>query len=300
MSDLGAYTDEMGRFLGSDDELDRVFDGRAADDRTRDLALFLADVKAAAMTSMPGSKVSEQVAVLSAEAERIAAESAPWGAPSVPDTSIWRRMLDKNLPRLAKAAAGVMAASMSMIGLAYAGVDLPGQAAERALEAVSGLELPNQDDAETGGRSVADDVKAVVESDAEKGCAFGQAVAEAARQNRQGDGGSDTDPCSAGGSEEGAAQGSKATGEERSAAGRAKAAEKSGGASEAGADNAADAGAQGQGSSGAGAENSAKGRTIAEEHVGGAGSDAQGGRDTGLEASTEGRANAPFEVPPGQ
>ena len=297
MSDLGAYTDEMGRFVGSDDELDRMFDGSAAGDRTRDLALFLADVKAAAMISMPGSKASEHVATISAEAARIAGQAALGAAQTDPEISIWRRTLDKNLPRLAKVGASVMAASMSMIGLAYAGVDLPGQAAERALEAVSGLELPNQGDAETGGKSVADDVKAVVESDAEKGCSFGQAVAGAARQNRQGEGGSDTDPCSAGGSGEGAAQGSRATGEENSAEGRAKAAEKSGGASEAGADNAADAGSQGDGSSGAGAENSAQGRTIAEEHVGGAGSDAPGSRDTGLDASTEGRAHAPFEVP---
>ena len=297
MTDLGAYPGEMRRPLGSDDELDRLFDGNAAADRTRDLALFLADVKAAALVSMPGSKAAEQVAAISAEAARLAPDLVGAGAAVAVELPLWRRIVDKNAPRVAKAAAGVLAASMSMIGLAYAGVDLPGQAAARALEAVSGLELPNQDDGEplTGDRSVADDVKAVVESDAEKGCSFGQAVAGAARANAKGGGGSDTDPCAASDSE--GAQGSRATGEEKSAEGRATAAEKSEGASEAGADNAGDAGAQGQEASDAGADNSTKGRTSADEHAGGAGDDTPGSVQTGSDASAEGRAHAPFEVP---
>ncbi len=41
-------------------------------------------------------------------------------------------------------AAGGAAGFMSLAGLAYAGVDLPGTAAERAIERVLGVELPNQ------------------------------------------------------------------------------------------------------------------------------------------------------------
>jgi hypothetical protein len=287
--------------FGTDEDLDRLFAGSAADDRTRDLAFFFADVKDAAMALPTPEKAAQHVAALSAEAVRLAPEPVAVGS-AVAGLAMWRRMMDKNLPRLGKAAAGVMAASMSMIGLAYAGVDLPGTAAERALEAVSGLELPNQGQPEDAGKSVADDVKAVVESDAEKGCSFGRAVAAAASRNRQGEGGSDTDPCAAGGSA-GQPQGSRATGEEASAEGRAKAAEHSGGASDAGAGNASNggsnAGEQSGGASEAGASNSDAGRATAEEHSGGAGDGALGGSDTGMEASTEGRSNAPVEVPPG-
>ena len=125
------------------------------------------------------------------------------------------------------------------IGLAFAGVDLPGTAAEKALEKVSGLELPNQG-TEGSGNSVNEDVKAVIDSDTEKGCEFGQAVAAEASQNRKGTGGSDTDPCAQGGgaSSTHESKGSKATGEEKSAEGRAKGSTNGGGSSDKGAGNA--------------------------------------------------------------
>jgi len=217
--------------------------------------------------------------------------------------------MDKTIGIALKSAAATLAASMSMVGLAYAGVNLPGQAAERALEAVTGLELPNQGSNE--GKSVADDVHAVLDSEL-KGCELGQAVADAADANRQDEASAEIDPC-----EHADAEGSKATAEEKSTAGRAKAAEKSGGrsesrgseasaqgrataaeksggASDAGADNAGtndDAGrARGEEASGKGSSNagtgSEKGGTTADEA-------SSSGKDTGSSASEEGQSKNP-------
>lgn len=55
-------------------------------------------------------------------------------------TGRWRH----RLAFTARFAAGGVAGFMSLAGLAYAGVDLPGTAAERAIESVLGVELPNQ------------------------------------------------------------------------------------------------------------------------------------------------------------
>lgn len=177
--------------------------------------------------------------------------------------------MDRTISAVLKGAAGVLAASMSMMGLAYAGVDLPGQAAANAIEAVTGVELPNQNDGGENGKSVADDVKAVVESDAEKGCEFGQAVAAAASQNAQGDGPGAEEACTEDGEDSGEPQGSKATGDEKSAEGRATATEKSGGASDEGADNAT----TGTDRATSGADNATTGKATAEEKSSGAGTD---------------------------
>lgn len=281
-------------------ELDNPGDKNLLEEAPPEVAWLLAEMKTVATVPIAPVTAERQVLSLAVEADRLASgvgERAVSHRAPVAERSMWRSFLDKNMPRLARAVAAVVAASSSMIGLAYAGVDLPGQAAARALEAVSGLDLPNQDD--DSGASVAEDVKAVVDSDAEKGCAFGQAVAAAAGQNRKGTGGSDTDPCAgSSGEDAGEPEGSHATGEAASAEGRAKAAEASEGASDAGAGNSAEgratAGENSGGASDAGAGNAGDN---APDVPGGQG-DAQGGRETGHEASVEGRANAPMEVPP--
>ncbi len=79
-----------------------------------------------------------------------------------------------------------------MVGLAYAGVDLPGQAAEQAFEAVTNLELPNQGPEVDS--SVSDDVRTVIDGDLE-GCELDQAVADAADANSEDEAASETDPC---------------------------------------------------------------------------------------------------------
>jgi hypothetical protein len=181
--------------------------------------------------------------------------------------------MDRTIGFALKAFAGTVAASASMVGLAYAGVDLPGQAAEKAIEAVSGLELPNQDgdqtvakDHEQGGKSVADDVRAVREGDL-KGCEFGQAVSDAADANRQDEPKDEKDPCVRGDDEAvdqeasdgraNAAEKSKGRSEAKgsNAPGRTTASEKSNGASDAGADNADTKGAAGNEASDAGKAN---------------------------------------------
>jgi hypothetical protein len=242
MSDRDAYQGEMARRDGlSDEEVEALLAGIAREGEHPELALFLATVREQA--TIDDTTTARHLDAISQEAERVAAGLRPVAGPHVvaSPTPTWRRVMQRSSRLIAQTTAGVVVLSMSMIGLAYAGVDLPGTAAEKALEKVTPLDLPNQGgqegaEATTSGKSVADDVKAVIESSTTRGCPFGQAVAEVASQNRQGDGGSDKDPCARGAEDKDGndPQGSKATGEERSAKGRAIAADKSGGASEGG------------------------------------------------------------------
>lgn len=245
MSDLGAYQDEMAPRYGlTDEQIERLVTGGIVEEAHSDLAMFLADVKA--QGRVDEATASRHLAALSHEAERPSAQGVP---PRLQQSNVqldrlWRRVMRRGIRLVAQASAAVVVLSGSMIGLAYAGVDLPGTAAENALEAVTSVELPNQTDEPTStenGNSVSEDVKGVHETMTERGCEFGQAVSEAAGQNRRGEGGSGVDPCTRGDEKEkpeNEPQGSKATGEERSAEGRATAAEKSEGRSEAGGDNA--------------------------------------------------------------
>ena len=279
MSVSSGYEDEMGRFLRlSDEELSRLLAGEAGvrDEALEQVGALLAEVRETFAASAPDGTTREIHLAAISEAAQLAAEKGnpvvrpvskvhgPVGA-QVSGLPKWRRVMSMTKTLILRAAAGSVAASLSMFGLAYAGVDLPGQAAEQALEAVTGVELPNQGPEE----SVAGDVKSVVESDLE-GCERGQAVAGAADANRDDEATTETDPC-AKADEAGEARGSKATGAEKSAEGRAKASDASAGASDAGADNAAEA-------SGAGADN--------------AGTNDDGGRATGENASSSGSANA--------
>jgi hypothetical protein len=136
----------------------------------------------------------------------------------------WRKVVKTTTAFAIKAAAGATALVLGTVGLAYAGVDLPGTASEKAFESVLGVELPNQatedhgksadakDDKEAkadkdkaakdekdaednGGKSVSDDVHAVIDGTDERGCEFGQAVADAARANSQNEDAGSDDPC---------------------------------------------------------------------------------------------------------
>lgn len=72
---------------------------------------------------------------------RVTAELSAGSSEKVPSsTGQWRH----RVAFAARFAAGGAAGFMSLAGLAYAGVDLPGTAAERAIERVLGVELPNQ------------------------------------------------------------------------------------------------------------------------------------------------------------
>ena len=279
MTPASGYEDEMGRFLRlSDEELSRLLAGEAGvrDVTLDEVASLLGEVRGTFATAAPDEATRGLHLAAISEASQLAADkgtpvarpvSNAYGSVAGQMSGLpkWRRLMDRTVSIALKGLAGTVAASMSMFGLAYAGVDLPGQAAEQALEAVIGVELPNQGSED----SVADDVKSVVESDLE-GCERGQAVADAADANRSDEATTETDPC-AQADDAGEARGSKATGEEKSAEGRAKASDASGGASDAGADNAG-------GASGAGAEN--------------AGTNDDGGRATGENASSTGSSNA--------
>ncbi|MQA98808.1 MAG: hypothetical protein GEU78_00710 [Actinobacteria bacterium] len=241
MSDLDAYDDEMARiWRPSEEDVERVLAGGSARDENLDgLPALLRDAQAHFGRPAAASKRAQDLAILALEASHLRDGAQ---APSdVRTPRSWREILDRTRSMALRGAAVVVAASLSMIGLAYAGVDLPGQAAEAALEKVTGLELPNQAGGEVevtqGDKSVADDVKAVIESTDERGCEFGQAVAEVASQNAQGDTGPEEDPCARAGS----AEGDEATGEDESAAGRTTAAEVSAGGGTTGKEKAAEA-----------------------------------------------------------
>ena len=283
MSPSSGYEDEMGRFLRlSDEELSRLLAGEAGvrDVAFDEVASLLGEARDAFATAAPDEATRGLHLAAISEASHLAADKGnPVARPvsnaygsvhgQMSGLPKWRRVMDRMVSIALKGLAGTVAASMSMFGLAYAGVDLPGKATERALEAVTGMELPNQSSEE----SVADDVKSAVDSDLE-GCERGQAVADAADANRRDEATIETDPC-AQADEAGEGRGSKATGEEKSAKGRAKASQASGGASDGGAANAGEASG---GASGAGADN--------------AGTNGDAGRATGEGASSTGSSNA--------
>jgi hypothetical protein len=200
-------------------------------------------------------------------------------------------LLDRTKPLMARLALAVATLTGGTAGLAYAGVDLPGQAAERAFEAV-GVELPNQSTEEpaeegslatesaknegvgaqqNGGKSVSEAVLELIRNwQGERGCEFGQAVSEVASQNSQGDPqgpGQEKDPCTQEIEVEVEAQGGSETGAGKSAEGKAKADE-----------NKSDAGSSGR-------EKSAEGKAKADENKSDAGS-------SGQEKSAEGKAKA--------
>jgi hypothetical protein len=149
--------------------------------------------------------------------------------------STWRRVMLRTRSIAIKLTGGSVAALLSMAGLAYAGVDLPGTAAEQAFESVLGVELPNQGDngqPEDAGKpaDTGNDVSgAASDPEAEKGCEFGQSISELASQDstdhrQDAESSGNPDPCEL---EEQEPNGSGETGETKSAEGKANAEEKS-------------------------------------------------------------------------
>lgn len=234
--------DELSEFLESslDDELSEFLG------RTRRLA------------EMPdGRTVARHLSAIVATSRTATDTAAP---------SIRRSLMDRAKPLVAKVALAVSLLTGGSAGLAYAGVDLPGSAAENAFQAV-GITLPNQGEGNVeaaGEKSVAEDVRAVIEGTEERNCEFGQAVSEAASANAKGEQPEPThDPCAEASP---SPQGSRATGEARSAEGKARAEE----------------------AKTTGENKSAEGKARAEE----AGSDPQGSKSTGETKSEEGKSQS--------
>jgi hypothetical protein len=305
VSSFDDYDDEMARLNElSDRDLDRLFAGGSTGSALSDDLGAVLGAARTALTEAPSEVARERhLAVVLQEARDLAlAEQSRAPAPVPAPVSPWRKVMRRSLSVALKLSVALGAATLSMAGLAYAGVDLPGNAAENAVENVLRIELPNQGRPENAGKSVADEVQAVIESFEDRGCEFGQAVAAAASANRQDESPAKDDPCTK--DDSNGANGSRATAEERSAEGRARASEASGGASDAGADNVgthddfsrataeeASNGGQGNGSSAseAGADNAGThddfGRATAEEA-------SNGGQGNGSSASEAGADNA--------
>jgi hypothetical protein len=221
----------------SDRDLDRLFSGGSTGSALSDDLEEVLGAARTALTQAPNGAARERHLAVVWEAARDLASAEQTRAP-VPlpaPVSLWRKVMSRSLSAALKLSVALGAATLSLAGLAYAGVDLPGSAAEKAVENVLRVDLPNQAQPEDAGKSVADDVHAVIEGSDERGCEFGQAVAAAASANRQDESPAKDDPCTR---DDSTPNGSRATGEERSADGRARASEASGGASDAGADNA--------------------------------------------------------------
>lgn len=118
--------------MKDDQAFERALDG-SQPGPVADLFASMRDQK-----ELPGeTTVDRHLAMMSAElsAGTSQAVTSPPGR--------WRHRLAFS----ARFAAGGAAGFMSLAGLAYAGVDLPGTAAERAIESVLGVELPNQAEA---------------------------------------------------------------------------------------------------------------------------------------------------------
>lgn len=154
--DRGAHPDDMARFLRlSDDDVERLFRGLApeADEDMRDLAGFLVDATES-LSRAPRSEV--EAGHLARIAEAVGSRSAQIRVPSpaiarpgapVPRPAERRGPMRHRVVRWAATAAAAAASLVILTGtLAFAGVDLPGTAAETAFESV-GVELPNQSEA---------------------------------------------------------------------------------------------------------------------------------------------------------
>ncbi|MBW3595341.1 MAG: hypothetical protein KY391_07155 [Actinobacteria bacterium] len=232
MSGADDYTDEMGFFDGlTDHDIEQLLAGTApaGNEALEDVAVYLEWVRSVSLAE-PHDEVAARHVMAATEAARLLAEN---GDPVVRPVSNahgpalqaaglpkWRRAMNRATSWAIKATAGGVAAALSTMGLAYAGVDLPGSAAERAVEAVLGVELPNQSGSEADDRSsVADDAS---DRDTEKNCEFGQSIAETAAAGSEESREDETERADACHSDEKSARGSRATGDEKSAAGRAR------------------------------------------------------------------------------
>jgi hypothetical protein len=197
---LDAYPDDMARFLRlSDEDVERILRGLPpeGDEDLRDLAGFLADA-AETLSRSPASEVRATHLSLLAGAIRTSSagpevSSGPAAAahPSPPPERRHRMRSP-----VARWAAKVTLAAATLVALtaalAWAGVDLPGTAAENAFQNVLGVELPNQgqeapdpaqlpDDASDTAVAVLTAIHDWRSGAGGSGCEFGATVSAAAR-----------------------------------------------------------------------------------------------------------------------
>src|SRR5918992_3356461 len=120
------------------DPLDDLLGGRAEGD---ELASLLIAVKRSLLRN---SAESTAAAHLAAIARAVEEEKALQTTPATVPLVAWRKVMARTTSFALKLSAPATALFAGTVGLAYAGVDLPGTAAERAVERILGIELPNQ------------------------------------------------------------------------------------------------------------------------------------------------------------
>lgn len=230
--DPDAYQDDMTRFLRlSDEDVDRLFRGLppGRDEDLRDLADFLASASEA-LARPPRSDVEAGHLALLAEAARLRPHevlpAAPTiGAPIAGSTERRGLMRLRTVRWAVKVTVATASIVLTTAALAFAGVDLPGTAAETAFQKVLGVDLPNQAQLHADAvpeelpEGASDTANAVLEEVREwrsgaqwSGCEFGARVSAAARGL---EGEPDTSHCASaggGGTDGGGADGGGADG----------------------------------------------------------------------------------------
>jgi hypothetical protein len=312
--DLDAYGDDMARFLRlSDEDVERLFRGLPPerDGDLHDLATFLVDATES-LSRPPRSEIEAGHLVLLAEAARSRSAEVQVSQPptatrirtSAGSTERRGPMRYRTVRWAAKVAATAAGMVVLTAGLALAGVDLPGTAAETAFQKVLGVELPNQAEGAADATDPADlpsdasdtavGVLSVIQQwfdgSSWNGCEFGAHVSHAARGL---DGEVDATHCAAVGSGGGAeaSVGASAGAAGNAAEGLETADEASGGAASSGAGNAdegletAEEASGGTASNGAG--NADEGLETAGEASGGTASSGAGNADEGLGEADE-------------
>jgi hypothetical protein len=179
MSDPDAYRDEMGILLRlSDRDAERLLSSREAPDEP-ELIAFFGDVRAVYGEAPVESTEALHLAAVAQALSSGHAQLTLADRSASPPVRASRRAATMPGRRLVLLGAGlVVAALLATAGLAVAGVSLPGGA--RAPFEQVGIELPNQ--------SSASDVQAIIRSTLpdQRGCAFGQQVAQAANGGKGG------------------------------------------------------------------------------------------------------------------
>jgi hypothetical protein len=143
----------------------------------REVASFLAEVRATYVSDPDEALASRHLAAIAREAELVQPRRTP-------EPASRRRTLIRNrfLRPVATLGAATLAAVLGTTGLAAAGVDLP-DPATKAFER-AGISLPNQaGGGQSGEHARSDEVHSVLDAwpSSERGCAFGQTVAQAAK-----------------------------------------------------------------------------------------------------------------------
>ncbi len=205
MSAPDGYEDEMSRFWSSEEDIERILAGRVPEDREdlHALALFAQELKEEFVQEASPRVEAAHMAAMAAAASSLAEETAgvPTSGDETPLPDPRRKTVLRSLfgsaPRKIATIALVAVASTSSLAAAGA---LPDPAQEAVAEFAQnfGVSLPSPADEESSENApdvgpVNEDVQEVLDDDSLEGREKGEAVSDAADQNRQDDGANPTD-----------------------------------------------------------------------------------------------------------